>query len=124
VLGAQALGANNLLLLRGSNLPEDHRLRSTSVFDARTIDLIATAAAIRDGDAARKFRKARPDSIIPSTVVKRLEQAADSEGEGVQIGAELLQEIADIPGLAGVTLVTPGEPESIPAAIHASGLRE
>ncbi len=53
----------------------------------------------------------------------RFGQAADPEAEGVQIAAELLQEIADIPGLAGVALVTPGAAESIPAAVHASGLR-
>jgi methylenetetrahydrofolate reductase (NADPH) len=207
ILGAQALGASNLLLLRGSNFPEDHRPRSTSVFDIGAIDLIATAAAIRDGeafaetkppgapdmylgtvatafnpadgwepekltskadagaqfiqlqlcfdmellraymarivaskltwrfqtlaslavlpsaDAARQLRKARPDSVIPSKFVKRLEQANDAEAEGVQICAELLQEIAEIPGLAGVSLVTPGNPASIPAAIHASGVR-
>ena len=207
ILGARALGANNLLLSRGSDFPEDHRPRSTAVFDLGAIDLIATAASIRDGevfmdtkpagapdlylgtvatvfnpaegwepekltskadagaqfiqlqlcfdmevlraymarivsskltwriqllvglavlpsaDAARKLRKSRPDSIISSAVVQRLEQAADPEAEGVQIAAELLQEIADIPGLAGVALITPGEAECIPAAVHASGLR-
>jgi len=207
ILGARALGANNLLLSRGSNFPEDHRPRSTGVFDISALDLIATAAAIRDGevfvdtkppgapdlylgtvatafnpeegwepekltskadagaqfiqlqlcfdmeilraymarivaskltwrfqflvglavlpsaDAAQKLRKTRPDAIIPSAVVQRLKHATDPEAEGVQLAAELLQEVADIPGLAGVSLVTPGEPESIPAAISASGIR-
>jgi len=207
VLGARALGANNLLLLRGANFPGDHRPRSTGVFDIGAIDFIATAAAIRDEDAladakpvgapdlyigtiatafnpadgwepekltskadagaqfiqlqlcfdmdllrayiarivaskltwrfqllaslavfpsaeaARQLRKERPDSVIPPTLVERLEQAADPEAEGIRICSELLQEIADIPGLAGVTLVTPGEAETVPAAIYASGLR-
>jgi len=207
ILGAQALGANNLLLLRGSNFPEGHRPKSTGVFDVGAIDLIATAAAIRDSDvfagtkpasapdlylgtiatafnpadgwepekltskadagaqfiqlqlcfdtellrayiakivaskltwrfqvlsslavlpsaeAARELRRARPDSIIPVSIVQRIEQAEDQEAEGIAIAAEQLQEIADIPGLSGVTLVTPGEPETIVAAIRASGLR-
>lgn len=207
LLGAQGLGVNNLLLSRGTNFPDDHRPRSTGVFDIGVIDLIATAASIRDGEvfataqppeaqdlylgtvatafnpadgwepekltskadagaqfiqlqlclnmellraymarivaskltwrfqtlvglavlpsanAARELRKARPDSVIPSAVVERLEQATDPEAEGVQIAAELLQEIVQIPGLAGVNLVTPGEPESIPAAIRTSGVR-
>lgn len=207
ILGARALGASNLLLMRGSNFPEDHRPRSTGVFDVGAIDLIATAASIRDGEvfadskasgarklylgtvatafnpadgwepekltskadagaqfiqlqlcfdmdllrayiarivaakltwrfqvlaglavlpsaeAARELRSARPDSVIPSALVMRLEQAADPEAEGVLICAELLREVADIPGLAGVTLVTPGEPECIPQAIHDSGVR-
>jgi len=207
ILGAQALGASNLLMLRGTNFPADHRPRSTGVFDVGAIDLIATAAAIRDeavfgdtkpagapelylgtvatafdpaddwepekltskvdagaqfiqlqlcmdpdllraymsrivaskltwriqvlvglavlpsADAARELRKARPDSVIPAALVQRLERAADPEAEGVQVCAELLQEVADIPGLAGVALLTPGKAESIPAAIHASGIR-
>lgn len=207
ILGAQALGANNLLLLRGSKFPEDHRPKSTGVFDVGAIDLIATAAAIRDGEvfadtksagapdlylgtiatafnpadnwepekltskadagaqfiqlqvcfdtellraymakivaskltwrlqtlvglavfpsaeAARELRQVRPDSVIPPALVKRLAQAADPEAEGVQICAEMLHEIAAIPGLSGVTLVTPGEAATIPAAIHASEIR-
>jgi methylenetetrahydrofolate reductase (NADPH) len=207
ILGAQALGANNLLLLRGAKFPKGHRPKSTSIFDVGAIDLIATAAAIRDGEvfedtkpsgapdlylgtvatafmptddwepekltskadagaqfiqlqvcfdtdllraymakivaskltwrlqtlvglvvfpsaeAARELRKARPDSVIPPKLVKRLAQAADPEAEGIQICAEMLHEIAAIPGLSGVTLATPGEAATIPAAIHASRIR-
>lgn len=207
LLGAQSLGVTNLLLMRGSKLPDDHRPLSTGVFDLGAIDLIATAAAIRDGealaggkppngpdfyigtiatvfnpasgwepeklmakadagaqfiqmqlcfdtnvlreymtrlvaakltwrfqvlvglavlpsaDAARKLRNILPDSIIPPAMVQRLEQAKDPEAEGVQLCAELLQEIADIPGIAGANLMAPGDSASIPAAIHASGVR-
>jgi methylenetetrahydrofolate reductase (NADPH) len=208
ILGARALGANNLLLLRGTGFPQDHRPKSTSVFDVGAIDLIATAAAIRDGDvfvgtepagapdlylgtiatafnpdenwepeklttkadagaqfiqlqlccdidllrayasrivaskltwrlqilaslpvlpsaeAARLLRKARPDSVISSEVVKRIEAADDQEAEGIAIAAEQLREIVSIPGLSGVTLVTPGDPRLIPAAVEASGIRQ
>ena len=207
ILGAQALGANNLMLLRGTNFPDDHHPRTTGVFDLGAIDLVATAAAIRDGevfaeakpkgapdlyigtiatafdpadnwepekltskadagaqfiqlqlcfdmdllrayiakiiaarltwrfqvlaslavfpsaDAARQLRKDRRDSVIPSRIIRRLERATDPEAEGIRICAELLGEIQETPGVAGVTLVTPGEPESIPAAIYESGLR-
>lgn len=207
ILGARALGASNLLLLRGSNFPEDHRPRSTGVFDVSAIDLIATAAAIRDKDvfaetkpadaeelylgtvatafnpadgwepeklttkadagaqfiqlqicfdvdllrayigrivaskltwrlqtlaglavlpsaeAARELRQARPDSVIPRSVVDRLEQAADPEAEGIAITAELIRDIAEIPGLSGVNLVTPGNPASIASAIREAGVR-
>lgn len=207
ILGALALDANNLLLQRGARFPRGHRPKSTAVFDVGAIDLIATAAAIRDGDvfvssehadnsamyigtvatafdpvdswepekltskadagaqfiqlqlcfdtallraymakivaskltwrlqslaglavfpsaeAARELRATRPDSIIPPALVKRLAQATDPEAEGVQICAEMLHEIAAIPGLSGVTLVTPGDAATIPAAIQAAGIR-
>ena len=64
-----------------------------------------------------------PDSKIPESVVKRMEGAADAEQEGIDICAELMAEIAQIPGVSGVNLMTMGNPEAITAAIQASGLR-
>ena len=207
LLGAQGIGVSNLLLMRGSSLPKDHRPRTRGVFDVSAVDMIATAAAIRDGDAlaggqlsgvskfyigsvatifnpetdwepekliekadagaqfiqmqlcfdmdvlreymarlvaakllwrfhvlvglavlpsadsARRLRKFLPDSIIPASLVQRLEQAGDPEQEGVKICAELLQALSEIPGIAGANLMTPGDPTTIAAAIRASGLR-
>lgn len=207
ILGARALGANNLLLLRGTSFSEQHTPRSTGVFDVGAIDLLATAASIRDetvfalaapngapklylgavatvfdpasswepekltskadagaqfiqlqvcmdpgvlhaymarivaakltwrlqflgsiavfgsAEEARQLREERPDSIIPASVVKRLEEATDPASEGIVIAAELLREIAAIPGIAGITLATMADPASIPAAIRESGIR-
>ncbi|MDJ0813054.1 MAG: methylenetetrahydrofolate reductase [Woeseiaceae bacterium] len=207
IVGARALGACNLLLLRGTNFPKGHRPKTTGVFDVGAIGLIAAAATIRDGDAfpgtepegspglylgtvatafhpadgwtpekltskadagaqfiqlqpchdidllaayvakivdakltwrfqlltgiavfpsadaAREFRKARPDSIIPTEVVQRIEDADDQAAEGIAVAAEQLRAIARMPGVSGVTLVTPGEPALIPAAVRAAGLR-
>lgn len=207
LLGAQAIGASNLLMMRGSSLPGDHRPRTTGVFDVSAVDMIATAVAIREGDAltggqlpngrdffvgtvataiapkadwqpeklvdkteagaqfvqlqpcldmdvlraymsrlvaskltwkinvmaglavfpsadaARQLRSVQPDVIIPSSLVRRLEQASDPELEGVSICAELLTELVDIPGVAGANLVTAGDPATITAAIRESGLR-
>ncbi|MBT8107336.1 MAG: methylenetetrahydrofolate reductase [Gammaproteobacteria bacterium] len=207
IVGVRALGASNLLLLRGPNFPAGHRPQSTGVFDVGAIELLATAAMIRDGDAfpgtapagapdlylgtvatafppseswepekltskadagaqfiqlqpcldmdllqayvakivdakltwrfqllaglvvlpsaeaAREFRTSRSDSIIPPAVVQRLEAAGDPSAEGVKIAAEQLAVIAGIPGMSGVTLVTPGAPELIPAAIRTAGMR-
>jgi hypothetical protein len=52
-----------------------------------------------------------------------MDQARDPEQEGVNICAELLQQVAEIPGVDGANLLTPGELETLPAAIRASGLR-
>ena len=207
IVGVRALGASNLLLLRGPNFPEGHRPKSTGVFDVGAIELLATAAMIRDGDAfpgtapagapdlylgtvatafspsegwtpdkltskadagaqfiqlqpcldmdllqayvarivdakltwrfqllaglvvlpsaeaAREFRRSRSDAIIPPQVVQRIEAATDPSAEGVAIAAEQLAVMAGIPGLSGVTLVTPGDPELISAAVLAAGIR-
>jgi len=207
ILGARTLGISNFLLMRGNELPHDHRPRSTSVFDMGAIDLIATATAISEGqvltggatvsgtelyvgtvatafnpsaewkpeklvtkadagaqfiqlqicldpdllraymaklvgarltwrfqvlvslavlpsaDIARKLRQILPSSIIPSSVVKRLEQAADPEAEGVRICAEMLQAMNEVPGVSGANIVTPGDGSTVTAAIRDSGLR-
>ena len=85
--------------------------------------VLACLAVLPSADAAREFRQARPDSVIPSDAVARLESAADAETEAVAIAAEQLRAIADIPGLSGVNLVTPGDPALVSAAIRESGLR-
>jgi 5,10-methylenetetrahydrofolate reductase len=208
IVGARALGVNNLLILRGAAYPDGHRPATSSVFDVSAIDLISVAATIREGDAfpgtapegspdlfigtiatafsptqnwepeklkskadagaqfiqlqlcndigllreyaerlveakltwrlqflvglpvlpsaeaARDLRKERPDSAIRSEAVRRIEAAADQEAEGIAVAAEQLHAIAAIPGISGVTLITPGDPELITAAIDASGLRQ
>lgn len=51
LLGAEALGVSNVLLMRGNSLPSDHMPRTSNVFDLSAIDFIRTAAAIRDDEA-------------------------------------------------------------------------
>jgi methylenetetrahydrofolate reductase (NADPH) len=72
---------------------------------------------------ARWLKKSLIDSRIPRSVIASLEQAADPTREGVAICAGLMQEIAEIPGVSGVNLMTTGDPELLRDAIKASGLR-
>jgi methylenetetrahydrofolate reductase (NADPH) len=72
---------------------------------------------------AKWLKKNLTDSRIPEEVIRRLEEAADPEREGIEICAELMREIAAIPGVSGVNLMTMGNPRSIRDAIVASGLR-
>lgn len=207
LLAARSLGVRNLLLLRGAKLPEDHQPSATEVHDLTAIDLVRTAAAIRDGevfastefrdspdfflgavatafspksdwqpeklmakadagaqfvqlqlcmntdilesymsrlvearltwrfqvlatvavlpsaDAAREFRRFQPDSLIPASLVNRLETANDPQSEGVAIAAEVLNVLKDVPGISGANLITPGDPASISEAIASSGIR-
>jgi methylenetetrahydrofolate reductase (NADPH) len=73
--------------------------------------------------AARWVKENMSDSRIPDAVIQRLEDAKKPQQEGIAICAELMQEMAGIPGVSGVNLMTTGDPEAIPAAILASGLR-
>jgi len=73
---------------------------------------------------ARWVRKHLSDSRIPAEVIRRLEGAADPEQEGIRICAEMMQQIAEIPGFSGVNLMTTGDPAALRETIRASGLKD
>jgi methylenetetrahydrofolate reductase (NADPH) len=203
LLSLGASGVNSLLLLRGDNLPGDHRPRVKQVFEIGGKKLIETARDLADDptltgvpdfcigtvatvfnpragwkprslmakvDAGARFiqtqlcfdiatlrrymnhlveaqltwktavivsvatlpsamsawwlRKHLRGAVVPKTVIRRLEQAHDPEQEGLAICAELLQQLGEVPGVSGAHLVTPGDEETIPAAIKAAGLHD
>ena len=74
-------------------------------------------------ETARWLKEQYSDSKIPKAVIERLEAAANQRSEGIQMCAELMNEVKAIPGISGVNLMTTGEPELLVEAIRASGLR-
>ena len=90
----------------------------------RKYSLMVSLSPLPSATTARWVKENMGDSRIPDEVIRRLEEAGDPEREGIAICAELMQEISGIEGVAGVNLMTTGNPEAIPAAIQASGLRD
>jgi methylenetetrahydrofolate reductase (NADPH) len=58
-------------------------------------------------------------TIIPDTMIKRIEDAAVPEREGVAICADLIEDLSAIPGVAGVHIMAPGNDAAIPEVIAA-----
>ncbi len=58
-------------------------------------------------------------TIIADTLIKRMEGAADPTREGIAICAELIEELSQIPGIAGVHIMAPGNDAAIPEVIRA-----
>ncbi len=85
-------------------------------------EVIISLAILPSAKTAIWLKKKMRQTKIPIPLVERLQDAADAELEGIKICAELMQEISEIPGVSGINLMTTGNPESIPAAIKASGL--
>jgi methylenetetrahydrofolate reductase (NADPH) len=56
-------------------------------------------------------------TIIPDSFIERMEKAADPPREGVNICVELIEELATIPGVAGVHIMAPGNDAAIPEVI-------
>jgi hypothetical protein len=91
---------------------------------AKRLTVVVSLSPLPSADTALWIKQNLSDSRIPGALIKRLESAGDPEREGILICAELMREVADIPGVSGINLMTTGNPESIPAAIRMSGLRD
>lgn len=87
------------------------------------VNVIIGLAPIPSADFGQWLGKNLRGAIMPARIVKRLRQAADAEQEGVEICAELLQQVREIPGTAGVNVASLGNPDAAAAAIRLSGVR-
>ena len=85
--------------------------------------VLISLAVLPNAETASWLKKNLPDSRIPAKLMERIENAADTRSEGIRICAELMREIADIPGVSGINLITMGDADAIPEAIRESGLR-
>jgi methylenetetrahydrofolate reductase (NADPH) len=84
---------------------------------------IVALSPLPSADAARWVRDNVKGALVPEAIIERMELASDPEREGIEICAELMQELTTIPGVSGANLLALGKLEAIPAAIEASGVR-
>ena len=70
--------------------------------------LLIGLAPIRSARSARWIRDKLPGSIVPDAVIERLERSSEPVREGRKICLELVDELSDIPGAAGVHIMAPG----------------
>lgn len=89
----------------------------------RHYSVMVSLSPLPSAETARWVKKNMRDSRIPAALLNRLEDAKNPAREGIDICAELMQEISEVQGVSGVNLMTTGDPQAIPAAIVASGLR-
>ena len=88
-----------------------------------TLSILIGIGPLASARSARWMRDNLFGVIVPDELIERLESAADQTAEGIAICAELLVQLADIPGVAGAHLMAPTNPDCIPAAIEASGVK-
>jgi methylenetetrahydrofolate reductase (NADPH) len=92
-----------------ARLAEDPRLRG--------LHLLIGVAPLRSAKSARWMKEHLFGTIIPDSFVTRLEQAADPAAEGERICVELIEELAGVPGVAGVHLMAPANEAALPRVI-------
>jgi methylenetetrahydrofolate reductase (NADPH) len=86
------------------------------------IPILIGVAPIPSARSARWMRQKLFGTLIPDAVVSRLEKAADPKREGRRICIEILQELAEIAGVAGAHVMAPMNFTEIPAVIEESGV--
>jgi methylenetetrahydrofolate reductase (NADPH) len=93
------------------------RLRGLGLTDR--LKVLIGIAPIPSARSAQWMRTRLFGSIIPDSIVERLDKAANPRREGVRIGVEILQELAAIPGVAGAHIMAPQSPSAIAEVIAA-----
>lgn len=89
---------------------------------AQRAGILIGVAPIPSARSARWMRERLFGTIIPDAIVARLAHAADARREGRRICVELLQQLAETPGVAGAHVMAPQNPSAIPEVIAASGV--
>jgi methylenetetrahydrofolate reductase (NADPH) len=89
----------------------------------KRLHIIFGVGPIRSAKSARWMNSNLFGVSVPEHVIARLDAASNPEEEGIAICAELMRAFSDMPGVAGVHLMSPTGVPSIRRAILASGLR-
>jgi methylenetetrahydrofolate reductase (NADPH) len=79
--------------------------------------LLIGIAPLRSAKSARWMQQRLYGTIIPESLIGRLEHATDPAAEGERIAVELIEELAAIPGVAGVHLMAPANEDALPRVI-------
>jgi methylenetetrahydrofolate reductase (NADH) len=84
------------------------------------VALLIGISPLKTARSAAWMRKHLFGTIIPDSIVTRMEQAKDPRQEGRRVCVELVEEFAAIPGVAGVHIMAPGNDEAVPEVIAAA----
>jgi len=71
---------------------------------------------------ARWMKNNVPGVHIPESVIERIESARDQKAEGKRLCVDLIQEISEIEGVAGIHVMAYRQEEYVNEIIHASGV--
>src|SRR5882762_8129425 len=89
---------------------------------AQKLPILIGIAPIPSARSARWMKEKLFGAMIPDRIVDRLERAADPKAEGRRICVELLQRLAETPGVAGAHVMAPAFHSAIGPVIQASGV--
>ncbi len=83
----------------------------------RQLAILIGINPLRSAKSAQWMKSHLFGTIIPDAFIARMEKAANPVREGTRICMELIDELATIPGVAGVHIMAPGNDAAIPEVI-------
>jgi len=83
----------------------------------KQLSILIGVNPLRSAKSAQWMKSHLFGTIIPDSYIARLEKAADPAREGIAVCVELIEELATIPGIAGVHIMAPGNDAAIPHVI-------
>lgn len=86
------------------------------------VPILIGVAPIPSARSARWMREKLFGTLIPDSIIERLEKAVDPKREGRRICIEVLQALAETPGIAGAHVMAPMNFAEIPLTIEESGV--
>jgi len=89
---------------------------------AQRLPILIGVAPIPSVRSARWMKGKLYGALIPEDVVARIERAADPKSEGKKICIELMQQLVETPGIAGVHVMAPQNHAALAEVIAASGV--
>jgi methylenetetrahydrofolate reductase (NADPH) len=87
---------------------------------AGKLSLIVGIVPLRSAKSARWIKAKLFGAVIPDAVIARMEATADPAAEGRRICLDLVAALADIPHVAGVHIMAPGNESVVPEIIAAA----
>jgi methylenetetrahydrofolate reductase (NADPH) len=84
------------------------------------ISLIIGIVPLRSAKSARWIKEKLFGAIIPDALIARMEAASDPLAEGNRICLDLVRELSNIPQVAGVHIMAPGNDAAVPGIIKAA----
>ncbi|UCC86920.1 MAG: methylenetetrahydrofolate reductase C-terminal domain-containing protein [Anaerolineales bacterium] len=85
--------------------------------------LMPSVAPLKSPRHARFMANDVPGVTIPSSIMARIEDAADPQEEGIQIALDLIAELKDTGGIHGLHILCPGQEEVVQRLVKETGLR-
>jgi methylenetetrahydrofolate reductase (NADPH) len=89
----------------------------------KELSILIGVNPLRSAKSARWMKSHLYGTVIPDAFIERMEKSADPAREGVRICVNLIEELAKIPGIAGVHIMAPGNDAAIPEVIAAARTR-